>query len=105
MTELRNMKLADLQDNGACRPSRDAFKSLYGEDGNVVTQDRVMEGAMVFDWIFASRNLLTAKQEQHFKNLMVNAFRGLRRMNDPTQEKRKKAMAFAFFQAYNSPLE
>lgn len=105
MSDLRNMKLTDLLDNGACKPSRDAFKRLYGEEGNVVTQERVMEGALVFDWIFASRELLTPKQEQHFKNLMVNAFRGLRRVNDPTQEKRRKAMAFAFFQAYNSPLE
>lgn len=104
MTE-RIMKLTDLVNNGACRPSREAFKRLYGEDGNVVTLDRVMAGALEFDWIFASKQLLTDKQEAMFKALMLQSFRFLGRVNDPTQEKRKKAMALAFYKAYNSPLE
>lgn len=103
--DLRRMKLADLTNNGACRPSREAFASLYGEEGNVVTEERVMQGALVFDWVFASKELLTERQQDTFRALMLQGFRFLSRVNDPTKEKRKKAMALAFFKAYNSPLE
>ena len=103
--ELRSMKLADLADNGACRPSREAFTRLYGPEGNVVTEERVMAGALDFDWLFASKNLLTERQQDMFRALMLQAFRFLSRVNDPAKEKRKQAMALAFFKAYNSPLE
>ncbi len=101
----RSISLADLKDNGACRPSREAFLRLYGEAGNVMTLERVMAGAQEFDWVFAGKNLLTPKQAAHFKNLVISAFRGVARQSDPGQQKRRQALAFAFYQAYNSPTE
>jgi len=105
MTEERTMKLADLTDNGACRPSREAFKRLYGEDGNVVTLERVLQGADDFDWVFAGQHLLTPKQQALFKNLVIAGFRLVNRVDDRDKTKRRKAMALAFYKAYNSPLE
>lgn len=105
MTDERTMKLSDLTDNGACRPSREAFVRLYGAEGNVVTMERVMEGALDFDWVFAATNLLTPKQQAYFKSLVIQAFRLVNRVEDRDKVKRRKAMALAFYKAYNSPLE
>jgi len=101
----RTISLSTLADNNSCRPSRDAFKRLYGEGPLPATLDRFLAGAQDFDWVYGARHILTEKQYSHFRNLMVNSFRGLQRVHDPDRKKRNRAMASAFYKAYNSPTE
>lgn len=96
--------LADLAAAGACNNETALFKQKFGE-GGVATLDLVVSAALEFDWMFAANNMLTPKQHQHFKLKMALYFRGLNKVNDPGQERRRKAMALAFYEAYNSPTE
>lgn len=96
--------LAQLTDNGACRMSRTQFKAMWG-DGGEMTLDKVMESAPHFDWMFAAKNILSDAQYKLYRALMLQSFRFLNRVDDPTKVKRQRAMALAFYKAYNSPLE
>ena len=104
MTTDKDITLADLAAGGACVPETARFKEHFG-NGGALTKERALSVAQDFDWLFASRNLLTAKQEQFFKLRMMLYFRGLARVSDPDQKKRRQAMALAFYEAYNSPEE
>ena len=98
------LTLADVQATRPCNGDLALFEALYAEGGEV-TIEQAMRGALKFDWLKASTVLLNPKQHQHFKVLMLIAFRGLNRVKDPDKSKRRKAMAGAFCTAYNSPKE
>jgi len=91
-----------LEEAGACGKARADFLRLYGE-GGVITYDQLMRGAQVFDWIFAADNLLTPRQKAHFRNLVLNRFRAISRVNDRDGSKRRAALAHCFYEAYFSP--
>ena len=98
------LTLDDLKATRPCNADLALFEALYAEGGEV-TVEQALRGALKFDWLKASHVLLTPKQQQHFKMLMLIAFRGLNRVKDPDKSKRRRAMAGAFCAAYNSPKE
>ena len=100
---MKQLSLADLKAARSCDRDMKIFADLYGEAGEV-THERVMAGALQFDWS-RCHILLSPRQRQYFKVLCLAAFRGVERQADPNKSRRKKAMANAFFLAYNSPLE
>lgn len=93
-----------LVDARACPHETALFREMFG-DGDECTLERCLQAAPHFDWIFASRRLLTAKQYAHFRALIVAATRQLKRVADKGGEKRRRAYAQAFFQAFNGPEE
>ena len=100
----RPLTTADLAEAGACMKETTLFKEIFGE-GNICTYERVMSVALKFDWPFAARHLLTEAQQRHFKTLIALAFKNIDSRSDRTQEKRRRAMANAFYKAYNGPTE
>ena len=102
---MATLTAADMLRACACNDDLAAFRELYGEAGNEVTMERCMAGALRFDWVRGAKILLNEKQQQYFRVLMLNAFRGLNRSPDPDMRKRRTAMAAAFCTAYNSPKE
>lgn len=101
---MAHMTAAQLVANKACGRETAIFIEHFG-DGNEVTEERVMSVALLFDWPFAAKILLTPRQQQEFRTRTLAASRGLRRIKDPDQSKRRQAMAFAFYKAYNGPKE
>lgn len=93
------MTKTNLANAGICNRDRAIWEELYGEGGEV-TLDRVMRGALLFDW---SRCyiLLTPRQRQMFRIRVAQAWRRLRHTRDKTLK--RAAMANAFFHAYNGP--
>ena len=98
---MKHLTIQNLKAAHACSVETARFAELFGE-GNEVTHERVMSVAQKFDWMFAATHLLTKRQYMYFRVLILNASRGLRRLNDPDQSKRRKALANAFYLAYNS---
>lgn len=98
----RRITLAQLRQHLSCNHDRILFEKYFGEGGEV-TVEKVMAHAQEFDWLTAAKMLLTPKQKQYFKLLVLNASRGLRRITDPQQTQRRKALAMAFYRAYMSP--
>jgi hypothetical protein len=100
----RNLTHADLIKAGACNKDADLFLAKFGE-GNEVTIERVMAVAQDFDWLTGAKLLLTPRQARHFHTLVRAAFRGVKRVDDPKGEYRRKALAKSFCLAYNSKAE
>lgn len=98
----RTLTIEHLSQARACPRETAIFKRLFG-DGNECTLDRCMEAAPHFDWVFAAHHLLTPKQQAAFKANVMAGFRQVRRMADRDKQKKRRAMAHAFFKAFNSP--
>ena len=63
---------------------------------------QAIAAAKELDWVTASKLLMTPKEQQHFKLLVMQAFRGIKRAPDPTKSRRQQALAKAFCIAYNA---
>lgn len=99
---IRWLTLDQLKQGRACPRETKIFVEAFGE-GNECTHERVMSVAQKFDWPFAAKILLTPRQQEHFRTLVLAFSRGLRRINDPTQSRRRVALAEAFYKAYHGP--
>lgn len=97
----RPLMLTDLQAGGACKKETQLFIDKFGE-GNEATYERVMSVALTFDWMFAARHLLSDAQQRYFRAQIVSEFRNIRPDRDADKSRRKRAMAKAFWLAWNS---
>lgn len=96
----RPLTIEHLTNARACPRDTALFRKHFA-DGNECTLDRVMSVALVFDWNFAARHLLTERQRKYFRAQMIGAFRRISRTGDGDKVKRRTAMARAFYHAYN----
>lgn len=100
----KSITVADLAAGGACVPETTLFKEMWGEGGEM-TYEKVMASALKFDWLFAAQHLLTTQQQRHFRAQVTADFRQIRPDRDADQSRRRRAMAKAFWLAWNSPEE
>lgn len=98
------LTLAQIKRAHPCNRDPKIFEAVFG-DSVEVTFEGITKVALAFDWNFASRHLLTPKQQKHYREILLPQFRQIDRLTENRDERRRRAMAVAFYRAYNSPTE
>jgi len=96
------LTLAAIKAAHPCNRDPALFTQLFGDEVEV-TYEGIMKVAIQFDWPFAARHLLTEKQNHFFNAICLASFRAIDRQTEDRKTKRQRAMAAAFYRAYNSP--
>ena len=84
------MKITLKMLEGACKPQRDLFSELFGEEVEL-TLELCIEHAAEFDWYWAAQNLLSPKATAEYDNAIAPASEAFNKAFDSASAEYKKA--------------